>query len=85
MKLNPINLCLASAVTMAFLWIVCSLLVLALPNLMMNMTGQMVHADLSNMNWTLTFAGFLVGLISWSLIAGIFGWLLAFIYNFLVK
>jgi hypothetical protein len=84
-KLNPVKLAIASAVTMAVFWVICSFMVLVMPTMMMSMTGQMVHADLSGFNWTLTLSGFLVGLISWSISAGVTGWILAYIYNVLIK
>lgn len=85
MKLNPVKLAIASAVTMAVFWVICSFMVLVMPAMMMSMTGQMVHADLSGFNWTLTLSGFLVGLISWCLSAGVFGFLLAYFYNMFGK
>ena len=59
----------------------CSLLVALLPGMMMNMTGDMVHADMSHMNWSMNLVGFLVGLVIWTLLAGITGWLVAIFYN----
>lgn len=85
MRIKPVSLGLASAISAAILWLVCSFLVFILPDMMMNMTGAMFHADLSDLNWTLTFTGVLTGLISWSVVAGISGWLLAFFYNAIAK
>ena len=51
----------------------------------MNMTGNMVHMDISKFGWMLSPMGILWGLIVWSLFAGIFAWLLATIYNLLTK
>ena len=85
MKLNPINFGIALAVTAAILWILCSLVVMAMPGPMMNMSGHMIHSDMNTMNWTLSFTGVFVGLVAWTVVAGIFGWLLAIIYNLLTK
>lgn len=85
MRIKPLTLGIASAITAAILWLFCSFLVFILPEMMMKMTGAMVHADLSTMNWTLTLSNVLVGLISWSISAGVTGWILAYIYNMLVK
>jgi uncharacterized membrane protein YbhN (UPF0104 family) len=85
MRIDAIKFGLATAITTAIVWVLCSILVLAMPSPMMNMSGHMVHANLNGMNWTLTFTGFVLGLISWSIWAGIFGWILAYFYNMLVK
>lgn len=85
MRLKPVWLGLASASAAAILWLICSFLVFILPGMMMRMTGTMFHADFSGLNWILTFKGVLTGLISWSIVAGISGWLLAFIYNAIAK
>lgn len=85
MKFKPVKLAIASAVATAILWVICSFMVLVMPGMMMSVTGQMVHADLSGFNWTLTLPGFLIGLLSWSISAGVFGWLLAYFYNMFVN
>lgn len=85
MKINPVSFGVASAITAAILWVVCSLLVFLMPGQMMSMSGDMVHANLGGMNWAISLTGFIVGLISWAVFAGIFGWILAFIYNMLSK
>lgn len=48
---------------------------------MIMMTGHMIHADLNTLGWTLSFSGFLAGLVAWAAIAGVSGWLIASIYN----
>ena len=85
MRINPTKFALAGVITAAVFWVLCSVLVFILPNMMMNMSGHMIHANLSHMNWTLSLTGFVIGLISWSIIAGLFGWILAYLYNLLVK
>ncbi len=85
MKINSLNLALASAITTAIVWLICSLLVWMMPGSMMNTTGNMVHMDMSKFGWMLSPLGFFWGLIVWSLFAGIFAWLLATVYNFLTK
>lgn len=47
----------------------------------MGMTGGMLHADFSGAACHLTLATFVVGLISWSILAGIAAALLAWTYN----
>ncbi|CAN5272380.1 hypothetical protein BH10ACI1_BH10ACI1_23450 [soil metagenome] len=85
MKINSLNLALSSAITTAVAWVICSFMVWMMPGSMMNTTGNMVHMDLSKSGWMLSPLGFIWGLIVWSIIAGIFGWLLATIYNLLTK
>ena len=83
MDLNSTKIGLAAACTAGVLWLICSVLVIMLPGEMMFMSGHMVHANLEDFSWTLTFTGFLVGLVAWSVIACVTGWLIATIYNFL--
>ena len=79
--INEKALGLASAATAAVFWFICSLLVYSMPNMTMNVTGYMAHADLSAMNWHMPFFGFLNGLIVWSAACGLFGWMVGVFYN----
>ena len=81
MKLNASAMGMAFAIVTAILWIVCSLIVVLLPHMSMNMSGNMMHADFSNMQWNMNIYGFISGLIIWSVIAGISGWLAVTVYN----
>ena len=81
MKLSPMALAIASAVAIAIIWTLCSLLVLTLPTMMSGMTGHMIHAHLESFTWMLTLTGYLIGLIAWSAWAAVTGWLIAVIYN----
>jgi len=85
MKINSLNFALASAITAAVVWVICSLLVWMMPGAMMNTTGNMVHMDMSKSGFMLSPLGFLWGLVVWTLFAGIFAWLLATVYNLLTK
>lgn len=85
MRINATAFGLASAAVAAVSWILCSAIVGMIPGPMMNMSGHMVHANLEGMNWTLTFSGVVIGLVVWSLFAGLFAWALAVIYNLLNK
>ncbi len=51
----------------------------------MNTTGHMVHMNMSNFGWILSPIGFIWGLVVWSLAIGFFAWLMATIYNMLIK
>ena len=81
MKLNANALAIAAATTTAVLWILCSLIVVLLPEMSMNMSGYMMHTDFADMQWSMNVTGFIVGLIVWSLFVGVAAWLLSVFYN----
>lgn len=81
MKLDAKGLALAVAIVTAVLWILCSAFVSLAPRPAMMMTGHMAHADLSELNWRLTWGGMLIGLFSWTLATAIPAWLIAWTYN----
>ena len=83
MKMNPLSFGIASAITATVLWIICSFIVYVLPRSVMDISGHMMHTDLSEITWVLSIYGVLIGLVAWALFAGVFGWLLAFTYNLL--
>ena len=85
MKINALNFALASAITAAVIWIICSLLVWMIPGTMMSMTTNMMHMEMGKGDWILSPIGVIWGLIAWSLFAGIFAWILATIYNLLTE
>jgi membrane associated rhomboid family serine protease len=81
MKLNANAFGLAAAVTVAILWILCSLIVVTMPNMSMNMSGYMMHTDFGGMQWDMHLTGFLSGLVIWTVTAYASCGLLAIIYN----
>ena len=81
MKLNPTALGAASAISFSIFWIICSAAVAILPELIMTISGHMVHVDLSQMGWALTWTGVFLGLVAWVAVAFISTWLIAVIYN----
>lgn len=81
MTLNAPALGKAFAITAALLWIICSILVFALPAAMMTMGGHMMHADFAGMAWTMTIGGIVIGGVFWTAISGLIGWLIAVFYN----
>jgi len=81
MELNIKAFANAAAVAAAILWVACSALVSALPGMMSNMTGHMLHLDMEPHGWVLTFTGFAFGLVIWTVAAWLTGWLLALFYN----
>lgn len=82
--INSNKLIMASALSAGLLWVICSVLVALLPHYMLQMTAHMIHVDLVDISWTLTWSGFFVGLLGWLILAGITAALLAAIYNRLV-
>jgi hypothetical protein len=81
MKLDANKLGISLGGATALLWIICSTLVAVLPSPMMAITGHMFHANMQELDWTLTLAGFIVGLVSWTICGAATGWLTAKIYN----
>lgn len=80
MKLNAGKLSLATAGAFAILWVICSALILTIPDVMLTASGYMAHAEFTSA-WSLTGVGFLVGLVLWSLIRGVTVWLVAVLFN----
>ena len=81
MKLHAFKVGLACSISAIVLWVICSVLVAVMPAMRMSMSGDMVHMQLQDMEWHLTLAGALWGLVAWAVVAGFSGWLLATIYN----
>lgn len=81
MKLDSSKFALAAAYASAIIWVLCSLVVMLVPDMSMHASGYMMHSDFSAMQWQMHFTGFLVGLILWSVSVGVFAWLMASIYN----
>ena len=84
MKLDAIKFGVATAIVFGLFWIACSFLVMMSPSFMMDMSGNMIHGDLSEMSWHMTFSGVVIGLIVWSLFAGLIAGLIAHVYNKMV-
>ncbi len=85
MKLHTVKFTIAAIVTTAIIWSVCSLLVFSLPQLTMMYSGDMMHMNTQELMWSLTFAGFIRGLVIWSVFAGVGAWIFVAIYNSLLS
>ena len=81
MSLDANRLAMSFGITSAILWIICSALVALTPGAMIGMTGHMFHASMEGISWTLTWAGFLIGLVAWVVWAAVTGWLIGWFYN----
>lgn len=81
MRLDPLKFGTATAIASGLAWLICSLAVLSMPAMSLAVGGNMMHMELSQFGWHITLAGVLAGLAAWIIVSGIFGWLLAAIYN----
>ena len=81
MKLDANRLAVSFGITTAVLWVICSTAVALLPGSMMTMTGHMLHANVAGFSWTMTWIGFVIGLVSWTIWASLAGWLIGWCYN----
>jgi hypothetical protein len=78
---DPNRLAISFGIATALLWITCSAMVALMPGLMMSITGHMFHANMEDVGWTLTLAGFFIGLVAWVVSAAATGWLIGWSYN----
>lgn len=81
MNINANKFAGSAAITFALLWVLCSIVVIALPYQSMGIMGSMVHSDMGGLQWNMHIGGLVVGLVAWSLSAGVTAWLIATIYN----
>ncbi|MDA1324016.1 MAG: DUF5676 family membrane protein [Proteobacteria bacterium] len=81
MKIDAGKLGLATAIIFALIWVICSVLVVSIPGAMMQVSGHMLHADLSGLGWSMHWGGFFFGLVLWSALAGLIVWAVAGLYN----
>lgn len=81
MKIDAMKMGISVAIAFAIIWTACSVMVWVLPDSMMNMTGHMIHMDLSDVAWNMSTSSVFLGLIAWSLAAGVTAWVAAAAYN----
>lgn len=84
MRLDTRAFAIAAGLTAAVLFTICALAVAIAPGPTTAFFGFLVHADLSTLQRTLTFASFIGGLIGWTLGTALTFGLAARIYNRLV-
>lgn len=84
MDIDSNKLLVATVSIVAITWIFCAALIILLPTGMMTLTGHMVHGNFEGMVWSMNAAGFFIGLITWSALAGAIVWLIAILYNKLI-
>ena len=80
MKLDPARLSLAAATAFGIVWTVCTAFVVALPAMSIAAAGGMMHF-MGPPEMLVTPTRFLIGLVGWSIAAGVTSGLLALVYN----
>tara|TARA_R110002049_G_scaffold189977_1_gene358587 strand:+ start:11437 stop:11691 length:255 start_codon:yes stop_codon:yes gene_type:complete len=81
MKIDAARMALASGLSISIFWFICSLMVFILPGAMREMTGNMVHLDVTNLDWNLTWWGVLSGMLCWFVTAYAITYVSVAIYN----
>lgn len=81
MKFKPLSLALSTAIAFAIIWILCVIIVWALPVFSMGLFNDMMHSQDMNMTWHISVSGLITGLIAWSACGGFTAWLIAVFYN----
>lgn len=84
MKNRTLRVATAAAGATGILWALCSLIFLYQPEMMIRLTGHMLHADLSSISFSLSWTGFLVGLLGWMVTAAALALTSIGLYNLLV-
>lgn len=84
MKFDAAKLGLSTGIIFGIVWIICSVFVVIVPTGMMQLSGMMIHGNMGNLGWTMNWAGFLFGLVMWSLLAGGLAGAIAALYNRLI-
>jgi len=87
MKKDPLATANASAITIAFVYIVCALSIILFPVLSLRIAQTWVHGlDLSRMmGFDVTFGSFIFGLITSTLGGWLVGYVFAVSYNYFLK
>ena len=84
MRLDARAFGLAAGCTAALLFVICALGVAIAPAATTAFAGMLIHADLTGIIRTLTFATFVGGLICWTVGTALAFWFVGVIYNRLV-
>ena len=83
MNISPNKFAFASAAAISTVWILCSLLVQLFPEMMLILTGHMLHIDMRAIGWQMSPISAVIGLVAWAILAAFIGWLLAMAYKML--
>lgn len=85
MQFDANKLGVAAAFASALLYTVCYALVAIAPELTMSITSHIFHMDLAQLGWSLSWAGFAMGLICTVGLAYLTLWVFGVTYNGLAK
>ena len=75
------KLAMATALVVAVLYAVCWGVVLALPEVAMSLTEDMLHMRMESVEWHMTPTSLLLGAVAWAIAAGGTAWLVGKLYN----
>ncbi len=84
MKLNTKKFSLAAGLTMAIIYIICTIFVVLFPEAATKILGWMVHMTLGDeivRGQAITFGGFFVSLIQFVFYASLSAWIFSSLYN----
>jgi len=84
-KIHSDKLALATALVVAVLYAVCWGGVLALPEVAMSLTEDMLHMRMYGVEWHMTPKSLLLGAAAWGVAAGGTVWLVGRLYNRLCR
>lgn len=85
MRLEISPLARAAGIVAAVQYLACGVLVALAPDLFTRVVGYTVHADLSSIERSIGWLGFLVGLVVWTALCAASAAALAAVYNSSVK
>ena len=85
MKLDTRAFAIAAAVIAAALDAICAFFVAVAPNIHTAFFGYLIHSDLSVVPRSLTWGGFFIGLVRWTVGAAIVAGAVAWLYNRLAR
>lgn len=85
-KLSPKVISFSLAGVSVIISLACALLIALIPKLSVKFFGSIFHGiDISKIETSITFSGFLMGLVAIIIISLIAGWLFAVIYNYFLN
>ncbi len=80
-KIESVTLGFSVAITAAIAWTICSIVVAIAPEQTLAVTRDLFHVLSGNVQWGVTWGGYMMGLCGWSVGAGIFAWICGVLYN----
>ena len=84
-EIHAEKLALATSLVVAVLYAACWGVVLALPEVAMSLTEDMLHMRMESVEWQMTPRSFLLGAVAWAIAAGGTVWLIGKLYSRLCR